>query len=117
MTNSYRTIRRGALAVSLLSISAAAPVAMAEDGNFTFRFAYDQSRLQTDAEARQVYQDLVLSAHQACKMKAPSAQRQVETNCQANLIDSVISNIGDSRLVRIQQATPASVSAIQTAIR
>lgn len=117
MTNSYRTIRRGAIAVSLLSISAAAPVAMAEDGNFTFRFAYDQSRLQSDAEARQVYQDLVVSAHQACKMKAPSAQRQVETNCQAKLINSVVDNIGNSRLERIQQTSPAGASVVQTASR
>lgn len=117
MTNSYRTIRRGAIAVSLLSISAAVPVATAEDGNFTFRFAYDQSRLQTDAEAQQVYHDLKVSAHQACRMRAPSAQRQVDTVCEANLIDSVVDNIGNSRLERIQQTSPTGASAIQTAAR
>lgn len=118
MTNSYRTIRRGAVAVSLLAIgSAAAPAALAQNDEFTFRFAYDEARLQSDGEARQVYGELVQEAHEACRMRAPSAQRHVNSSCKADIVNSVVEGIGSDRLQRIQQASPVSPAPIQTASR
>ncbi len=116
MTNTHRTIRRGAIALSLLTIGAAAP-ASAEKDQFTFRFTYDETRLQSDNEARQLYGELVQEAHHACRWRAPSAQRHVSRSCKAGIVASVVAGIGSERLERIQQATPSNAVAIDTASR